>query len=252
MPIELYPAIDLRGGRVVRLLRGDYLQQTVYDVDPLDIAGRFREAGCRRLHVVDLDGARDGKPVNLAIIENLISCSGMQVQVGGGIRTEEVMEYLLAVGADRVILGTRAIHDLEWFEKIVHDARFRGRISLGLDARDGVAATHGWTSGNARSMTVAQIAGIVARWPLAAINYTDITRDGTLSGPNVQATAELAALIPDIPIIHSGGVATLDDIRKLMHLPIAGIIVGRAIYEGTLKVAEAVQVLASASAEDPH
>ena len=252
MSIELYPAIDLRGGRVVRLLRGDYLQQTVYDVDPLDIAGKFRDAGCRRLHVVDLDGARDGKPVNLTIIEKLIAHSGMQVQVGGGIRTEEVMEYLLAVGADRVILGTRAIHDLEWFEKIVHDARFRGRISLGLDARDGVAATHGWTSGNARSMTVADIAALVARWPLAAINYTDITRDGTLSGPNVQATAELVKLIPNIPIIHSGGVATLDDIRKLMSLPIAGIIVGRAIYEATLNVAEAVQVLACASSASTH
>ncbi|MGC8559770.1 MAG: 1-(5-phosphoribosyl)-5-[(5-phosphoribosylamino)methylideneamino]imidazole-4-carboxamide isomerase [Phycisphaerae bacterium] len=252
MSIELYPAIDLRGGRVVRLLRGDYLQQTVYDVDPLDIAGKFRDAGCRRLHVVDLDGARDGKPVNLSIIENLISRSGMLVQVGGGIRTEEVMEYLLAVGADRVILGTRAIHDLEWFEKIVHDPRFRGRISLGLDARDGVAATHGWTSGDARSTTVAEIAAIVARWPLAAINYTDITRDGTLAGPNVQATADLAEMIPAIPIIHSGGVATLDDIRKLMHLSIAGIIVGRAVYEGTLKVAEAVQLLASAPSAGPH
>jgi phosphoribosylformimino-5-aminoimidazole carboxamide ribotide isomerase len=245
--IELYPAIDLRGGRVVRLLRGDYLQQTVYDVDPLDIARRFADAGCNWLHVVDLDGARDGRPVNLSIIEKLIERSGMRVQVGGGIRTEEVMEYLLAVGAARVILGTRAIGDLEWFEKIVHDARFRGRISLGLDARDGVAATHGWTSSNTKAMTVAQIASIVSRWPLAAINYTDITRDGTLAGPNVQATAELASLIPNIPVIHSGGVARLSDIQQLMHLPIAGIIVGRAIYEATLDVAEAVKLLASAA-----
>jgi phosphoribosylformimino-5-aminoimidazole carboxamide ribotide isomerase len=230
---------------VVRLLRGDYLQQTVYDVAPADIARRFRDAGCRRLHVVDLDGAKDGKPVNLSIIENLISSGGLAVQVGGGIRSEDVIEYLLAVGADRVILGTRAIHDPEWFEKIVHDARFRGRISLGLDARDGVAATHGWTSAGARSMNVAEIARMVARWPLAAINYTDISRDGTLAGANVQATAEFAAMVPDIPVIHSGGVARLDDIRRLMHLPIAGIIVGRAIYEGTLNVAEAVELLAS-------
>ncbi len=247
MPIELYPAIDLRGGRVVRLLRGDYLQQTVYDVDPLDIARRFRDAGCQWLHVVDLDGAKDGRPVNLTIIEKLIERSGMQVQVGGGIRTEEVMEYLLAVGAARVILGTRAIQDIEWFEKTVHDPRFRGRISLGLDARDGVVATHGWTSSQAKSVTLAEIATIVAAWPLAAINFTDITRDGTLAGPNVQATADLAALTPNIPIIHSGGVANISDIEQLMHLPIAGIIVGRAIYEATLDVAEAVKLLASAS-----
>ena len=157
------------------------------------------------------------------------------------------MEYLLAVGAARVILGTRAIHDLEWFEKIVNDARFRGRISLGLDARDGVVATHGWTSSQAKSVTLAEITTIVARWPLAAINFTDITRDGTLAGPNVQATADLAALTPNIPIIHSGGVANISDIEQLMHLPIAGIIVGRAIYEATLDVAEAVKLLASAS-----
>lgn len=245
MPIDLYPAIDLRGGRVVRLLRGDYLQQTVYDVEPLDIARRFSDAGCRWLHVVDLDGAKDGRPVNLGIIENLIAHSDMQVQVGGGIRTEEVLEYLLAVGAARIILGTRAVHDFEWFEKIVNDVRFRGRISLGLDARDGVAATHGWTSSHTKSMTVAQIASMVSDWPLAAINYTDITRDGTLAGPNVQATAELAALVPNIPVIHSGGVATIADIELLMHLPIAGIIVGRAIYEATLNVADAVQLLAA-------
>ncbi len=243
MSIELYPAIDLRGGRVVRLLRGDYLQQTVYDVDPVEIAERFKDAGCQWLHVVDLDGAKDGRPVNLTIIEKLIERSGMQVQVGGGIRTEEVLEYLLAVGAARVILGTRAISDLEWFEKIVFDPRFESRISLGVDARAGAVATHGWTNSDAKVTSVEQLAAIVAGWPLAAINYTDITRDGTLAGPNVQATAELVRLIPNIPIIHSGGVANLADIAQLKELPIAGIIVGRAIYEGTLDVRQAAALL---------
>jgi phosphoribosylformimino-5-aminoimidazole carboxamide ribotide isomerase len=243
MAIDLIPAIDLRGGKVVRLLRGDYQHQTTYDVDPVDIAKRFADAGCRWLHVVDLDGARDGRPANMDLIERIIKSTGMNVELGGGIRTEEVMEYLLAIGAQRLILGTRAISDVDWFKMMVRDARFRGRLVLGLDARNGRVVTHGWTFGGNDSPTAAQVAQSVCDLPLAAMIYTDITRDGTLSGPNITATQELLRYAGKIPVIHSGGVANLQDITALKHLPIAGIIVGRAIYEGTLDVKQAVAEL---------
>ncbi len=245
MSIELIPAIDLRGGRVVRLFRGDYNQQTTYDVDPLDIARRFKDAGCRWLHVVDLDGARDGRLVNLEIIERLIRETGLWVEVGGGIRTEEVIEYLLAIGAKRLILGTRAISDGDWFRAMVHDTRFRNRLVLGLDARDGRVGTHGWTISGTENPTALEVVRNVAQWPLAAIIYTDIARDGTLVGPNIAATETLVEHTGSIPVIHSGGVGSLNDIRALKHLPIEGIIVGKAIYERTLDVAQAVSELAA-------
>ena len=214
MGIELIPAIDLRGGRVVRLFRGDYNQQTTYDVDPLEIARRFKEAGCRWLHVVDLDGARDGRLVNLELIE-------------------------------RLILGTRAISDGDWFRAMVHDTRFRNRLVLGLDARDGRVGTHGWTISGTENPTALEVVRNVAQWPLAAIIYTDIARDGTLIGPNIAATETLVQHTGTIPVIHSGGVGSLHDIRALKHLPIEGVIVGKAIYERTLDVAEAVRELAA-------
>ncbi len=245
MSIEFIPAIDLRGGRVVRLFRGDYNQQTTYDVDPLEIALRFKDSGCRWLHVVDLDGARDGRLVNLEIIERLIRKTGLQVEVGGGIRTEEVIEYLLAIGARRLILGTRAIADGDWFRSMVHDTRFRHRLVLGLDAREGRVGTHGWTISGTENPTALEVVRNVAQWPLAAIIYTDITRDGTLTGPNIAATEVLVRHTGDIPVIHSGGIGGLDDIRALKHLPLAGIIVGKAIYERTIDVGEAVRELAT-------
>ncbi len=244
MSIDLLPAIDLRNGKVVRLWRGDYSRQTNYAVDPVDTARRFADAGCRWLHLVDLEGAKDGKPVNLEIIEKIIRSAPLQVQVGGGIRDEEVMEYLLAVGARRLVLGTRAISDIDWFRAMVLDERFRGRLVLALDARDGRVATHGWTTLGRDSPTAAEVARSIAARPPAAIIYTDISRDGTLAGPNIQATENLQRQVPEIPIIHSGGVASLEHIVELKRLPLAGIIVGRAIYEGTLDVGQAVAELA--------
>lgn len=245
MSMEFIPAIDLRGGRVVRLFRGDYNQQTTYNVDPLEIARQFKDAGCRWLHVVDLDGARDGRLINLELIELLIRKSGLEVEVGGGIRTEEVIEYLLAIGAKRLILGTRAISDGDWFRAMVHDTRFRNRLVLGLDARDGRVGTHGWTISGSENPTALEVVRNVAQWPLAAIIYTDIARDGTLIGPNVAATEVLVQHTGTIPVIHSGGVGSLADIKTLKRLPIEGVIVGKAIYERTLDVAEAVRELAA-------
>jgi phosphoribosylformimino-5-aminoimidazole carboxamide ribotide isomerase len=247
MKPELIPAIDLRNGQVVRLRRGDYNQQTTYEVDPLDIAKKFEAAGCKWLHIVDLDGAKEGRPVNLAIIENIIKNTRLNVEVGGGIRTEESMEYVLAIGAQRIILGTRALADMPWFESMAHDGRFKNRLVLGLDAKDGFVATHGWTRGGAtdeNSPKAVDIARDVDNWPLAAIIYTDIARDGMLKGPNLRATAKLAKICKKIPIIHSGGVKSLADITALKSLPIAGIIVGKSIYEGTLDVEAAVAELA--------
>jgi len=240
---ELIPAIDLRGGQVVRLRRGDYSQQTTYEVDPVDIAKKFQDAGCKWLHVVDLDGAKEGRPINLKIIEKIIRSTTLKVEVGGGIRTEEAMEYVLAIGAHRIILGTRALAEMQWFETVAHDPRFRDRLVLGLDARDGLVSTHGWTQTAENMPKAVDIAKEVDEWPLAAIIYTDIARDGMLKGPNVRATVKLTKICKKVPVIHSGGIKSVDDIVALKPLPIQGIIVGKAIYEGTLRVEEAVAAL---------
>src|SRR5579862_7297488 len=177
MAAELIPAIDLRNGQVVRLRRGDYNEQTTYEVDPVDIAKKFQDAGCTWLHVVDLDGARGGRPVNLAIVERIVRATRLRVEVGGGIRNEETMEYVLAIGAHRIILGTRALADMPWFETMTRDSRFRQKLVLGLDARDGLVQTHGWTqTAGERGETstgakAVDIARDVDELPLAAIIY---------------------------------------------------------------------------------
>jgi phosphoribosylformimino-5-aminoimidazole carboxamide ribotide isomerase len=245
MPVELIPAIDLRNGQVVRLRRGDYNQQTTYEVDPVDIAKKFEDAGCTWLHIVDLDGAKEGRPVNLGIVEKIARATRLQIEVGGGIRTEESMEYVLAIGAQRLILGTRALAEMSWFEAMANDSRFRNRLVLGLDAREGLVSTHGWTQTADALPKAVDIARDVDDWPLAAIIYTDIARDGTLQGPNIKATEKLVKVCKNVPIIHSGGVKDLADITALKPLCIAGIIVGKAIYEGTLDVAAAVRELAA-------
>ncbi len=247
MSTELIPAIDLREGQVVRLLQGDYARQTSYAVDPVDTAKRFQDAGCRWLHVVDLDGARDGRPVNLPIIEKIVRATDLQVEVGGGIRTQETMEQLLASGVNRLVLGTRAIADFDWFGMMAHHSRFRQRLILGLDARDGRVATHGWTQQQQQAPHAVDIARAVQDWPLAAIIYTDIARDGALMGPNISATRQLLEAAGDLPVIHSGGITTLEDIAALKSLSLAGIIVGRALYEGRLEVRQAVELLAATS-----
>ena len=242
MPPELIPAIDLRNGHVVRLKRGDYNQQTTYEVDPVDTAKKFQDAGCKWLHVVDLDGAKEGRPANLGIIEKICRATKLNVEVGGGLRTEESMEYVLAIGAQRLILGTRALADMEWFKAMAHDGRFRNRLVLGLDARDGLVSTHGWTQTDADRPKAVDIARNVDSWPLAAIIYTDIARDGMLQGPNLEATKALAEAI-SIPVIASGGVSTLKDIENLMAIEssgVTGVITGKAVYTGAIKLAEAI------------
>jgi len=233
--VLILPAIDLRGGQCVRLQQGDYSRETVFGADPAAMARRWVEQGASYLHLVDLDGARDGRPINGPSVRAIVAAAGVPCQLGGGIRSEADIEEALGWGVTRVILGTRALQDPAWCEVICR--RFPGRIALGIDARQGKVAVHGWREVSERSAL--DLARQCADWPLAALIYTDISRDGMLQGPNVEATAEIAAAV-HFPVIASGGVTTLDDISRLAESGLYGCIVGRALYEGRLDLAAAI------------
>jgi len=239
MPLEIVPSVDLRAGRVVRLKQGDYGQQINYDVDPVDTAKAYEAAGATWFHIVDLDGAKEGRPVQTQLIEKMIAATGLKVQVGGGIRATENIQRLLEAGASRVVVGTKAMEDWQWFEWIVKDEAFRNKLVLALDAKNGVVATRGWTADSGKLAT--DVAKEVSDWPLAAILYTDVAKDGMMSGPNFDATEKLA-LAGKVPVIASGGVGNLSHIRTLTELPVWGVIVGRSLYEGTLDLREAIAV----------
>lgn len=235
----IIPAIDLKNGRCVRLLRGDFAAETVYGDDPLAMGRRWVEAGARYLHVVDLDGAVQGTPVNGEAIAALCTLP-VPVQVGGGIRTVERAGALLGLGADRVIFGTAALETPEVVEEACR--RFPGRIALGIDARDGRVAVKGWLeTSDVRAVDLAQrFAGLGA----ACIIYTDIDRDGTQQGVNVAATRALAEAV-GIPVIASGGIGSLADIEALVPCEPAGVvavIVGRALYTGAVTLEDALRV----------
>ncbi len=241
--MELWPAIDLRGGKCVRLRQGDYEQETVFNDEPAAVARQFAEAGARCLHVVDLDGAREGAPVNLPAVEEILdtlnACDGdFRVELGGGIRDEQSIAELLDFGLDRLVVGTSAIKQTDWFEEIVD--RFPNKLVLGIDARDGFVATDGWLE---TSQTAAvPLAQRFIDKPLAAIVYTDIATDGMMQGPNVEAMAEMQSGMGKLPVVASGGVTTIDDVRRLREAGLAAAIVGRALYEGTIDLAEALAV----------
>lgn len=243
--MEIWPAIDLRGGKCVRLRQGDYAQETVFADEPAAVARLFAEAGARRLHVVDLDGAREGAPVNLPAVEEILEelrrCPDpFYVELGGGIRDEQSISELLDFGLDRLVVGTSAIKHTDWFEGIVD--RFPGKLVLGIDARDGLVATDGWLE---TSQTAAvELAGRFADKPLAAIVYTDIATDGMMQGPNVDAMAQMQRAVGDLPVVASGGVTTVDDVRRLKEAGLAAAIIGRALYEGTIDLAEALDAAA--------
>jgi phosphoribosylformimino-5-aminoimidazole carboxamide ribotide isomerase len=233
--VLILPAIDLRGGRCVRLRQGDYAQETVFDDDPVTAARRWVGQGARFLHLVDLDGARDGHPVNGASVRRIVEAAGVPCQLGGGLRSEADVAEALGWGATRVVIGTRAVTNPAWLEAL---SRARPRqVVLGIDTRDGRVATDGWL--HASEQSALDLARQCADWPLAALVYTDIHRDGMLRGPNLEALAELAAAVR-LPVIASGGVTTLDDIRRLAGLGVAGCIIGRALYEGRLDLTEAI------------
>ncbi len=236
----LYPAIDLKDGQCVRLLRGDMDAATVFGADPAAQARAFADAGCRWLHIVDLNGAFAGAPVNGAAVEAILAAVTVPVQLGGGIRDRATLEAWLERGVARVILGTAAVRDPEFVRA---SARAHpGRVAVGIDARGGMVAVEGWAE--TTDMTATDLARRFEDAGVAAIIYTDIERDGAMSGPNVAATAALARAVA-IPVIASGGVSSLDDLiaLKASGAPLDGAISGRALYEGKLDLAAALRAL---------
>ena len=237
--MTILPSIDLRDGKVVRLKQGDYAQQINYSVDPLDTARSFRDAGAEWTHIVDLDGAKEGRPVQTDLIARMIAASGLKVQVGGGIRTAQDIVALLEAGASRVVLGTKAFEDWAWFEWQVKDAQFANKLTLAVDAKDGVIAVKGWQESSGR--LAADVAREVSDWPLAAILYTDVAKDGMMTGPNYSATQKLVEA-GRVPVIASGGVGTVAHVAEVRKTGCWGCIVGRSLYEGSVDLREAIAV----------
>jgi phosphoribosylformimino-5-aminoimidazole carboxamide ribotide isomerase len=235
--MDIFPAIDLRAGKCVRLLQGDYNRQIDYRDNPVAQAQDFESDGAQWLHVVDLDGALHGSMQNLEVIHHIVSNTKLKVEVGGGIREESTVAQLLEIGVQQVVVGTRALEDIDWFESLVKKPQFAHHIVLGLDARQGRIATRGWTETG--ETTITQMAEKVNDWPLAAIVYTDIACDGMLTGPNIETTRQLAESY-SVPVIASGGVGRIEDIQNLATLPIRGIIVGRALYENKFTLKQAL------------
>ena len=237
----LYPAIDLKDGQAVRLVHGDMEQSTVFNDDPAAQAKAFVDAGCEWLHLVDLNGAFAGEPVNAAPVEAILKTCKVPTQLGGGIRDMETIERWLDKGLTRVILGTVAVENPD----LVREAAkaFPGQVAVGLDARNGKVATRGWAEET--DVLVTDLAKSFEDAGIAAIIYTDILRDGAMKGPNISATAALANAV-DIPVIASGGVSSLEDLKALKDAQvISGAISGRALYDGAIDLQEAMTLLAS-------
>ncbi|WP_153557469.1 1-(5-phosphoribosyl)-5-[(5-phosphoribosylamino)methylideneamino]imidazole-4-carboxamide isomerase [Roseimaritima sediminicola] len=238
--MEIWPAIDLRHGRCVRLQQGDYERETVFGEDPAAMARRWVVAGARRLHLVDLDAARGDDPTeNLAAVRAILQAVDVPCQLGGGVRSEAIIEELLDMGLARLVVGSAALKRPEWFAQMC-DAHPR-RLAAGIDAREGMVATDGWLeTSSTPAVTLAK--DLRSRTEnIAAIIYTDIAKDGMLEGPNLQGLQEMAAAT-DIPLVASGGVTTLDDIRALVDVDMPAAIIGRALYEGRLDLPEVLEV----------
>jgi phosphoribosylformimino-5-aminoimidazole carboxamide ribotide isomerase len=233
--MQIWPAIDLRGGKCVRLVQGDYRRELVFGDDPAAMAKTLVEQGAECLHLVDLDGAREGRPANLDSIREILAAVHVPCELGGGIRDEATIGQLLELGLSRLVIGTKALREPDWFRAVVR--RFPGKLVLGIDARDGRVATDGWLETS--SMRAVGLAQQFDGEPLAAIIYTDIAKDGMLAGPNVAAMREMQQSAR-LPVIASGGVTTIDDVARLAAAGLAGCIIGRALYEGRLTLAEAL------------
>ncbi len=231
----IIPAIDLIDGKCVRLIQGRYDKQIDYNENPAEQARSFADDGAEWLHVVDLEGAKQGRPVNTAAIEAIVAGGNLKVEVGGGVRDEESIRQLLDMGLERVIIGTKAVQDFAWFGEMAE--KFSKRLVLGLDARGAKVATHGWIEDS--PLTVREFARQAAKLPLAAVIYTDISKDGMMSGPNFERTAALAKAV-DIPVIASGGVHSIEDVRRLLPTGVEAAIIGRSLYEGALKLKDAI------------
>jgi phosphoribosylformimino-5-aminoimidazole carboxamide ribotide isomerase len=242
--VTVYPAIDLRGGRCVRLVEGDFARETVYGDDPVEMARRWQAAGARWLHVVDLDGARAGAPVQAAIVARICAAVSIPVQTGGGLRDEAAVRTVLDAGVARAIVGTVAVRDPVLCARLCET--FPGRIAVGIDARDGIARVAGWEEGS--QARAADLARTVAAAGAATIVYTDIGRDGTERGPNVEETVAVARAA-GIPVIASGGVGNVAHVRAVAARAadgIEGVIVGRALYTGAVTLEDALAAAGAA------
>jgi len=233
--MQIWPAIDLRGGKCVRLEQGDYGRETIFGDDPAAMARHWVEEGAEHLHLVDLDGARAGRVENWDGIEAIVAAVDIPCELGGGIRDEATIARLLDLGLRRVVIGTPAVKRPDWFREMCR--KFPRQIALGLDARAGFVATEGWLE-NSRVRAV-DLARDFAHEPLAALIYTDIETDGMLAGPNMAALAEMVAAV-DLSVIASGGISKPEHVARLAELPVAGCIIGRALYDGTLSLRDAL------------
>lgn len=237
--MQIWPAIDLLGGCCVRLRQGDYEQNTVFSDCPSTIARRWFEAGADCLHCVDLDGAKSGGVVNESAIRSIIEVAGGNpIQLGGGVRNESTIQRLLALGVSRLVVGTTALRDSEWFAAMCE--KYPGHLVLGLDARNGLVATQGWlrTSTMPATTLVSELQQLTD--DIVAVVYTDINHDGMLSGPNWEGLAAMQA-VSRFPVIASGGVTTLEDIDRLKGMKMAGCIIGRSLYEGQLDLGQVLK-----------
>lgn len=234
--MQIWPAIDLRGGKCVRLRQGDYGRETVYGDDPAEMARLFVAQGAQYLHIVDLDGARDGGWTNRDAVTEILAAVQIPCELGGGVRDEVTIRMLLDLGLARLVVGTKALKEPEWFREMCH--KFPSRLAVGIDANNGLVATDGWLETS--STRAVDLARQYDSDPVAAIIYTDIAKDGMLAGPNLEAMAEMQAAV-DLPVIASGGVTTADDVRALLKTGVAGAIIGRALYEGQLTIEQALE-----------
>ena len=229
------PAVDIKGGKCVRLRQGRADEETVFSEDPLEMARHWEEEGATYLHVVDLDGAFEGTPVNLELVKDIVRGVNIHVEVGGGLRTEAAVGDVLNSGADRVVLGTKAVESVAWVTDVAQT--YPGRIAIGIDTRRGMVATHGWV--RTTGITPIELVKLLGDAPLSAYIYTDVLRDGMNTGPNIPAI-ERFARATRVPVIGSGGVSSLDDLRSLAQIGVHAAIVGRALYDGRFTLPEAV------------
>jgi phosphoribosylformimino-5-aminoimidazole carboxamide ribotide isomerase len=234
--MEIWPAIDLRGGKCVRLQQGDYARETIYGDDPAAMARHWVASGAQFLHLVDLDGARDGLWLNRTAVQAIVQAVSIPCELGGGVRDEATILALLELGVQRIVIGTLALKQPDWFRTMCR--KYPQRLVLGIDAKNGFVATDGWLETSATPATL--LARQFEQEPLAAIVYTDIAKDGMLAGPNFTAMQEMQAAVA-LPVIASGGVTTPDDVEQLATLGLAGAILGRALYEQRLSLPVALE-----------
>ncbi len=233
----IYPAVDVKDGRCVRLVQGKFNDVTVYSDNPLEMAFKWEKLGAQYLHVVDLDGARTGEPQNMDVISKMAVNVGIPVQLGGGIRSIEMIEIILCKGVQRVILGTSAVEDPELVKKAIKT--FENNIVIGIDAKDGFVAIEGWAKTS--SFTATGFAKKMEELGAKTIIYTDISTDGTLSGPNLKAMEEMAKAV-EVEVIASGGVSSIEDVKNLKDVGVSGVIIGKALYTGNIDLKHAIEI----------